>query len=110
MFSSLTIDSFVWEKLNTSGQLLPPRAGHTSVVLGKNLFVFGGFWDEENVFDDVHMLDVGTGQYIHALLDFCPYILPLPFFLHLKLFPLKFLICIFEQKDCYFLVFTLISE
>ncbi|XP_074372501.1 uncharacterized protein LOC141713127 isoform X2 [Apium graveolens] len=57
----LDTDSLVWEKLNTSGQLLPPRAGHTAVVLGKNLFVFGGFWDEENVFDDVHMLDVETG-------------------------------------------------
>uniref|UniRef100_A0A161Y0Z7 Uncharacterized protein n=1 Tax=Daucus carota subsp. sativus TaxID=79200 RepID=A0A161Y0Z7_DAUCS len=57
----LDTDSLTWEKLNTSGQLLPPRAGHTAVVLGKNLFVFGGFWDEQNVFDDIHMLDVETG-------------------------------------------------
>lgn len=53
------IDTLVWCKLNTAGQLLPPRAGHTTVALGKHLFVFGGFSDEQNLYDDVYMLDVG---------------------------------------------------
>lgn len=57
LFSS--IDTHVWCKLNTAGQLLPPRAGHTTVSFGKNLFVFGGFSDEQNLYDDVYMLDVG---------------------------------------------------
>lgn len=57
----LDTDSFVWSKLNTMGQLLSPRAGHTTVALGKYLFVFGGFSDEENLYDDVYMLDVDAG-------------------------------------------------
>ncbi|KAL6972481.1 hypothetical protein U1Q18_005192 [Sarracenia purpurea var. burkii] len=57
----LDADTLVWSKLSTSGQLLPPRAGHTTVALGKNLFVFGGFTDESNLYDDIYMLDVDTG-------------------------------------------------
>ena len=41
------------------GQRLPPRAGHSTVAFGKNLFVFGGFTDAQNLYDDLHMLDVG---------------------------------------------------
>lgn len=40
---------------------MPPRAGHTTVALGKNLFVFGGFSDEQNLFDDIYNLDFETG-------------------------------------------------
>ncbi|KAI8543093.1 hypothetical protein RHMOL_Rhmol08G0191700 [Rhododendron molle] len=57
----LDADTFVWSKLETSGQLLPPRGGHTTVALGKNLFVFGGFTDESSLYDDIYMLDVDTG-------------------------------------------------
>lgn len=52
-------DTLVWCKLNTTGQLLPPRGGHTTISLGKNLFVFGGFSNEQSLYDDVYMLDVG---------------------------------------------------
>lgn len=41
------------------GQLLPPRGGHTTIAFGKTLFVFGGFSDEQNLYDDVYMLDLG---------------------------------------------------
>ncbi|XP_028068466.1 acyl-CoA-binding domain-containing protein 4-like [Camellia sinensis] len=54
----LDADALMRGKLNTSGQLLPPRAGHITVALGKNLFVFGGFTDESSLYDDIHMLDV----------------------------------------------------
>lgn len=57
----LDADTLVWCKLNTAGQLLPPRAGHTTVAFGKYLFVFGGFSDEQNLYDDVYMLDVENG-------------------------------------------------
>lgn len=40
--------------------MLPPRAGHSTVSFGKNLFVFGGFTDAQNLYDDLYMLDVGT--------------------------------------------------
>ncbi|KAF9624547.1 hypothetical protein IFM89_011721 [Coptis chinensis] len=54
----LDTDTLVWKQLPTSGQKLPPRAGHSSVALGKDLFVFGGFTDERNLFDDLHMLNL----------------------------------------------------
>ncbi|XP_047265784.1 kelch domain-containing protein 3 isoform X1 [Capsicum annuum] len=52
-------DTLSWCKLNTTGQILPPRGGHTAVSLGKNIFIFGGFTDDQSLFDDVYMLDVG---------------------------------------------------
>ncbi|XP_057791933.1 tip elongation aberrant protein 1-like [Salvia miltiorrhiza] len=60
----LDADTLVWCKLNTTGQLLPPRGGHTTISLGKNLFVFGGFSDEQNLYSDVYMLDIETGAWI----------------------------------------------
>lgn len=57
----LDTDTLIWGKVNTLGQLMPPRAGHTTVALGKNLFVFGGFSDEQNLFDDIYNLDFETG-------------------------------------------------
>lgn len=59
----LDADTLVWCKLNTTGQLLPPRGGHTTISLGKNLFVFGGFSNEQSLYDDVYMLDVETGAW-----------------------------------------------
>ncbi|KAL9243311.1 hypothetical protein vseg_017213 [Gypsophila vaccaria] len=57
----LDTDTLVWKELNTGGQLLPPRAGHSSVAFGKHIFVFGGFSDDQNLYDDLYMLDVDTG-------------------------------------------------
>ncbi|KAK4402271.1 Kelch domain-containing protein 3 [Sesamum angolense] len=59
----LDADTLVWCKLNTTGQLLPPRGGHTTVGFGKNLFVFGGFSDEQNLYDDVYMLDIENASW-----------------------------------------------
>lgn len=57
----LDADTLVWKELNTTGQILAPRAGHATVSLGKHLFVFGGFTDDRNLFDDLHMLNIETG-------------------------------------------------
>ncbi|XP_061957076.1 uncharacterized protein LOC133678664 isoform X5 [Populus nigra] len=57
----LNTETLAWKELNTSGQKLPPRAGHSTVSFGKNLFVFGGFTDAQNLYDDLHMLNVETG-------------------------------------------------
>ncbi|TYI35686.1 hypothetical protein ES332_A03G092400v1 [Gossypium tomentosum] len=57
----LDADTLAWKELNTSGQMLTPRAGHSTVAFGKNLFVFGGFTDAQNLYDDLYMLDVDTG-------------------------------------------------
>ncbi|XP_068654159.1 uncharacterized protein [Aristolochia californica] len=57
----LDADRLVWTELQTSGQMLTPRAGHSTVALGKHLFVFGGFTDDRNLYDDLHILNVETG-------------------------------------------------
>ncbi|XP_010260416.1 PREDICTED: rab9 effector protein with kelch motifs-like isoform X7 [Nelumbo nucifera] len=57
----LDTDTLVWRELYTSGQVLPPRAGHSTVAFGKNLFVFGGFTNARNLYDDLHMLNVESG-------------------------------------------------
>ncbi|KAL9148457.1 hypothetical protein ABFS82_12G042500 [Erythranthe guttata] len=54
----LDADTLVWCKLNTTGQLMPPRGGHTTIAFGNKLFVFGGFSDEQSLYDDVYMLDI----------------------------------------------------
>lgn len=51
-------ETLAWEKMSTTG-ILPHRAGHTSVAIGSNIFVFGGFTDARNLYDDLHVLDVG---------------------------------------------------
>lgn len=57
----LDTDTLVWKQVCTSGQMLAPRAGHTTVALGSDLFVFGGFTDDRNLYDDLHVLNVDTG-------------------------------------------------
>ncbi|CAN6470773.1 unnamed protein product [Victoria cruziana] len=54
-------DTLVWKELNTSGQVLAPRAGHCTVALGKYLFVFGGFTHDRTLYNDLHILNVDTG-------------------------------------------------
>lgn len=57
----------MWRELSTSGQLLPPRAGHSTVSFGKNLFVFGGFTDAQNLYNDLYMLDIGMFNIAHQI-------------------------------------------
>ncbi|GAB2209672.1 hypothetical protein Droror1_Dr00026893, partial [Drosera rotundifolia] len=54
----LDADTLVWREMETYGRLLLPRAGHSTVAFGRFLFVFGGFSDAQNLFDDLNMLDV----------------------------------------------------
>ncbi|XP_019438940.1 PREDICTED: kelch domain-containing protein 4-like [Lupinus angustifolius] len=62
----LDTDTLIWRELTTSGQLLPPRAGHSTVSFGKNLFVFGGFTDAQNLYNDLYMLDIDTGVWTNV--------------------------------------------
>lgn len=59
LWNFVNVDTLVWRELSTSGQLLPPRAGHSTVSFGKNFFVFGGFSDAQTLYSDLHMLDIG---------------------------------------------------
>ncbi|KAI3785649.1 hypothetical protein L1987_44773 [Smallanthus sonchifolius] len=63
----LDTDTLTWTKLITNGELLPPRAGHTTVALGKNLFVFGGFTDAEDLYDDLYMFDLETFKWTKVI-------------------------------------------
>ncbi|KAG2313274.1 hypothetical protein Bca52824_024831 [Brassica carinata] len=56
----LDTDTFAWKQLKTSGQALTPRAGHVTVVTERNLFVFGGFADSKNLYNDLFVLDLET--------------------------------------------------
>ncbi|KAL9993544.1 putative kelch-type beta propeller [Helianthus debilis subsp. tardiflorus] len=56
----LDTDTLTWTKLITNGELLPPRVGHTTVALGKNSLVFGGFTDAEDLYEDLYMFDLET--------------------------------------------------
>ncbi|KAG6511000.1 hypothetical protein ZIOFF_029049 [Zingiber officinale] len=51
-------DTLVWQPMKTSGKIFPPRAGHTTVPLGNDLFVFGGFSDAKNLYDDLYVLNL----------------------------------------------------
>ncbi|MQM01379.1 hypothetical protein Taro_034129 [Colocasia esculenta] len=55
----LDTETLVWKELNTSGQMLTPRAGHSTVVLGNNLLVYGGFTNHRNLFGDLYVLNIG---------------------------------------------------
>ncbi|KAG0494736.1 hypothetical protein HPP92_005730 [Vanilla planifolia] len=57
----LDAETLTWRQITTSGQMLTPRAGHTTVSLGSNLFVFGGFTDARNLYDDLYVLNIETG-------------------------------------------------
>ncbi|CAF2064740.1 unnamed protein product [Brassica napus] len=66
----LDTETFVWKQMKTLGQVLTPRAGHVTVALERNLFVFGGFTDSQNLYDDLYVLDVETGVWsklVHAI-------------------------------------------
>ncbi|KAL3748624.1 hypothetical protein ACJRO7_009800 [Eucalyptus globulus] len=54
----LDADTLMWKELNTTGHMLPPRAGHSTVAFGKILFVYGGFTEAQKLYDDLYMLDI----------------------------------------------------
>ncbi|XP_039136897.1 RING finger protein B-like isoform X2 [Dioscorea cayenensis subsp. rotundata] len=58
----LDTDTLSWSQISTSGQMIAPRAGHTTVALGSNLFVFGGFTDDRNLYDDLHVLNLALPE------------------------------------------------
>ncbi|KAH0938479.1 hypothetical protein HID58_005940 [Brassica napus] len=54
----LDTDTFAWKQMKTSWQQLTPRAGHITVAIERNLFVFGGFRDPQSLYNDLYVLDV----------------------------------------------------
>eukprot|EP00850_Spirogloea_muscicola_P001011 SM000004S14881 [mRNA] locus=s4:19787:23592:+ [translate_table: standard] len=58
-----------WSMVEVTGDIPAPRAGHSAVVVGKHLLVFGGFTDERRLFNDLHVLDLGTGVSQRCITD-----------------------------------------
>ncbi|CAL1411774.1 unnamed protein product [Linum trigynum] len=56
-------ETIVWKELSTTGQKLPPRVGHSTIALSKNLFVFGGFANSQNLYDGAYMLDLESAMW-----------------------------------------------
>ncbi|KAL3748630.1 hypothetical protein ACJRO7_009806 [Eucalyptus globulus] len=54
----LNADTLMWKELNTTGHMLPPRAGYLSITFGKFLLVYGGYTEAQKPYDDLYLLDV----------------------------------------------------
>ena len=53
-----------WLPFEQSGEIPPPRSGHTMTVTDRLCYVFGGCGvngEEAIVYNDLHVLDLGTG-------------------------------------------------
>ncbi|XP_051114672.1 uncharacterized protein LOC127240186 [Andrographis paniculata] len=57
------VDNKVWYKMHCTGEILPPRGGHTAIGLGDNLLVFGGVSEESKLYNDVYKLEIGNGTW-----------------------------------------------
>ncbi len=52
----LDVQAMEWLKIETQGVAPPPRANHSSAVVGSQLFIFGG-WDGSSRLNDFYTLD-----------------------------------------------------
>ena len=47
-----------WHKMNTTGQIPPPRYGHTAHIVGSRMFIFGGKGMNGALYNDIYFLDL----------------------------------------------------
>jgi len=53
-----------WKEIQPNGYLPQPRCGHTAIVRGKSMFVFGGWnTDEDSFFGDLNRFDFETNEW-----------------------------------------------
>lgn len=50
----------VWRQLSMTGDSITPRSGAAATVIGKTLYIFGGFHDPE-YYNDFYIIDLGNG-------------------------------------------------
>lgn len=56
----LNLDNLEWKQgLSITGDFPTPRMGHTAVLVGKKILVYGG-WNGMNVLDDLYSFEVAT--------------------------------------------------
>ncbi|KAJ3100359.1 Host cell factor 2 [Phlyctochytrium planicorne] len=52
-------ESHIWARMNTAGVAPAPRRGHSAVLVGMRIFIYGGC-DDNHIFDDLFSLDTLT--------------------------------------------------
>ncbi|TDH68682.1 hypothetical protein CCR75_004748 [Bremia lactucae] len=53
-----------WTKLSTSGHRPPVRSGHSSLVVGDTMYVFGGY-NDGNCHNDIYAFDLMRHDWVH---------------------------------------------
>lgn len=61
---ALDVDTMIWRRVNTTGQVPEPRANHSSAMLEETheLCMFGG-WNGSERLNDIHILDTMTSNW-----------------------------------------------
>lgn len=54
----LDTEKLVWHKMSCSGEIPPPRYGHSAQLLGSRMFIFGGKGPRDTNYKDVYYLDL----------------------------------------------------
>jgi N-acetylneuraminic acid mutarotase len=53
----LNTDTMHWSKVKADGYAPPPRANHSSSIIGPNLYIFGG-WDGAKRLNDLFVINL----------------------------------------------------
>ena len=62
----LNTEKFKWSRVVASGQPPPPRANHSSSIVGNKLYIFGG-WDGSKRLNDLFAFDLTTREWSQIL-------------------------------------------
>jgi N-acetylneuraminic acid mutarotase len=54
----LDTEKLVWHKMPCSGQIPPPRYGHSAHLIGSRMFIFGGKGPADEYYKDIYFLDL----------------------------------------------------
>jgi host cell factor len=69
----LDVEKFIWNKVNCTGEIPPPRYGHSAHILGSRLFIFGGKGPKDVVYKDVYFLDLVEWVWVPVnTISICP--------------------------------------
>lgn len=56
---SLDLTNYSWNRLNITGEVISPRSGSKSTIVGDTLFIFGGY-NNPTYFNDLYAIDLTT--------------------------------------------------
>ena len=54
----MDVGKVAWQQVMCSGQVPPPRYGHSAQIVGSRMFIFGGKGQNDKIFNDVYFLDL----------------------------------------------------